>query len=1085
MPIIGSISGSFGYGRSPQTSPPPGFSIYPPIGSIKTWAFTTNGAFSFGANTVTTGGNCYVITPTTTFVANVKLWGAGGGGGNSRADSSSAVYGGSGGATYGQIMFQSGQPYTVFTGAAGPAFDTPTFQTKGASGGAATGILLGNIFSTNSSVTPLAIAGGGGGASAYTDVSAQGWQKSGAGGGTLGQLGDAYTTILTRTSTSGAPILSYPGPVQSGLPNWADGYNGGHNLASSYSALGGGGGGNPGGQEESGGSGFVANSESITLTTINGVYAVPALYDDSVRGLSGDSDSGGFMTIFMDEYVATTVVATGGTVTEVPIPGQELSYKYHTFTSDGKFTVTSAGARDTIDIFAVGGGGGGDRLGAGGGGGGVALRTGFSISAGNYIVDVGSGGSTSDAYSLAKVGGVFGGYPGEASAFYTNPLASKYMPDSYWRLINSFGAKIRYISPSGDNTTGLTVATAYTTIESAISKNSTDIDRIVFVVLAGTYEPAIGTNVLQTPINDGNNPRIFVCVPNRVTINFTPADSSGQRDSPMAFLRHPQSAIYGATIVRNMFDASDDISQVAFFNNNANPPGTALKHNGSFYNCAFKENLGKWALVYDPTSSASFRIENCTFLTKDAEQDLSGINSSNADQVLVKSCVFNKAVVTNAVLDNCVTGVTVGAKYVTTGVTDKGVYAGEFGWGSTITVPEKTAKDFVMVAQGGGGGGGFYRGSYGPVARPYAIGGSGGGSSTDSDSLRTPSTQYNVLANLAYSSYGYPGGIGTASYKSGGGGAQYPGLDAYSENSPGGVGLEWPRGSGVYYGTGGDAENAASTIDVAPGTVGHGGTGGTVGNVNGEAGTVIVRYIVPGAYTPLLPAPTNINLIAYGGQFVTTTSTYRQHVFTTSSSFVILNAPEGLYLDVIVVGGGAGGVTIQGGAGGQVIGQRISSVFAAGYKYQVTIGGGGTGKYGHGGTPNVGQATTLAGQGIGTIRANGGTGYSTGNTYNWGESGADGTLYTEGLFSDNTTYYGGAGGNGSRIRGVIGGAGGAGGGGRGGFGTQFSSSSTSGGYGDPNTGGGGGGGGYATSDSDNIGGNGGSGIVIIRYRYFS
>ena len=113
MPIIGSLEGTFGHGRSPQIAPPAGFTFYPKISNKSTWVFTANGVFSFNgnigystnsSNPDIAQGNAFVIIPTTTFIANVKMWGAGGGsGGNVKVDEASVIQGGAGGAAYGQI----------------------------------------------------------------------------------------------------------------------------------------------------------------------------------------------------------------------------------------------------------------------------------------------------------------------------------------------------------------------------------------------------------------------------------------------------------------------------------------------------------------------------------------------------------------------------------------------------------------------------------------------------------------------------------------------------------------------------------------------------------------------------------------------------------------------------------------------------------------------------------------------------------------------------------------------------------------------------------------------------------------------
>ena len=87
--------------------------------------------------------------------------------------------------------------------------------------------------------------------------------------------------------------------------------------------------------------------------------------------------------------------ATGGTTTNWA--GQDgNTYKIHTFTSSGQFTVQTAGTGDLgeLQVFLAGGGGGGAMLGGGGGGGGcvVAKASEELITTGTYAITIGDGG---------------------------------------------------------------------------------------------------------------------------------------------------------------------------------------------------------------------------------------------------------------------------------------------------------------------------------------------------------------------------------------------------------------------------------------------------------------------------------------------------------------------------------------------------------------------------------------------------------------------------------------------------------------------------------------------------------------------
>ena len=1089
MPIIGSISGSFGYGRSPQTAPPPGFTIYPAIGSLRTWSFSSNGTCTFDGNNISSAsGNVFVITPTTTFVCNVKIWGGGGGGANLVPTPNNSTVAGSGGATHGQVLFKAGQPYTIFSGGAGNVIlNNPVYaiQAGAGGGGSASGILEGNLYANTSAVlSEIAIAGGGGGSSNQATNNPQ----ATAGGGNKAQYGP-YAGSLRY---SGIPVTTgdgagYPFSISHAALSLA--YTGGYPNG----VLGGGGGGGGyqhdfingnhqggGGKLGRGGTGYALTSD-LELSTTAGVYGVPPLYDDTLRSNAGDSDSPGRVVLFLDEYRPTTIVATGGDITDVPIPNQTLAYRYHTFSSNGKFIVTSASTSDKIDVIVVGGGGGAARSpygGAGGGGGGVALRNGLPIGVGTYNVTVGQGGLPANASGAIGLGGTYGGYRGTDSAFFTNPLATKFMPDNYWRLINSFGSRIIYVSVSGSDTvTSGSITTPYASIEYAIAAVSNTDEMIVIVILSGSYSPVMAADDAQTPINDGGKPRIFICAPNKVTINYTPTKAVGLRDSPVATLYNRFSAVYGATFVRNMFETTNN-RELAFFNDKTVPGGRNAY--GNFYNCVFKEALGKWALVsaVNGATYANFKVENCTFYTKDAGQELQ--NNPPASLALFKNCAFNKTVTTDAVLDNCVTNANISVKYIITGVADKGVFSGEYSWTAPITVPATTAKSIVYVGIGGGGGNGDDTLSF------DAIGGSGGGRLAYTSSP-APSLQHNGILNLDYSSYGHRGGISVSGVYSGGGGAMFPPLPADGAPSAGGLGIEWPAGSSTYYGTGGDAGNV---FDVTTGLTqfGRGANGGS--NTAAGDGRVVVRYIVPGEYTaPTITA--NVNILAYGGQTVRQVGNYREHIFTSSGTFRLANLPFDSNLEIVLVGGGGGahgalyGGGTAGGKGGFVEYYSISATTISQISdFTVTIGAGGNRgtTYKIAGTnsvylqssPTIGGTSIIQGSNI-LLQAAGGSNTSGVN--------APGTTVNSGLYVTNPVFYGGDG----AVQNT--GNGGAPGGGE----SVYYSGDyyRFGGSGLNGTGGGGGAGpthayqpnSSYTPTAYSYGGLGGSGVVVIRYPY--
>jgi len=153
---------------------------------------------------------------------------------------------------------------------------------------------------------------------------------------------------------------------------------------------------------------------SLSGLTANTSYTVYVRPKNSY-GTGTASTGYGFTTnpIFMS--------ATGGTTLDYASGG--FTYRSHTFTSSGTFTVSTVGSFGTVDavIIAGGGGGGGDR--GGGGGAGGMQTTSPTLSATGYSVSVGGGGGgnggnggNSSFNGVTSIGGGYAGY-----CCYANP----------------------------------------------------------------------------------------------------------------------------------------------------------------------------------------------------------------------------------------------------------------------------------------------------------------------------------------------------------------------------------------------------------------------------------------------------------------------------------------------------------------------------------------------------------------------------------------------------------------------------------------------------------------------------------------
>lgn len=101
--------------------------------------------------------------------------------------------------------------------------------------------------------------------------------------------------------------------------------------------------------------------------------------------------------------------ATGGAESTITIGS--VSYRVHTFTTSGTFTVIEPG---TVDYLIVAGGGGGGGVIGGGGGAGGVIRNSTELTTGDYPVVVGAGGRGGYGWNSTTQGGEQGG---NSSAF--------------------------------------------------------------------------------------------------------------------------------------------------------------------------------------------------------------------------------------------------------------------------------------------------------------------------------------------------------------------------------------------------------------------------------------------------------------------------------------------------------------------------------------------------------------------------------------------------------------------------------------------------------------------------------------------
>ena len=254
------------------------FGISPNWSGSSTFELSSSNPLNIG----TTG--TYTITPSTTFTADIKMWGAGGGAGAQGGS------GGGGGFSSGRYTFQSGSTYYILIGQGGRAGAGGTATGGGGSGdthrgggGGYTGLFTG---SSAAHANALIIAGGGGGAGGGS-----GSGPGGAGGGTTGQAGNGGSGAQPGGGTQSA------GGAASGGSSSAAGsaLTGANGLSGGGGGYYGGGSGGDHGQYAPGGgagSGYIGGTGISNGVTTTGATTTPANSSDSVRSGAGSPQTG-------------------------------------------------------------------------------------------------------------------------------------------------------------------------------------------------------------------------------------------------------------------------------------------------------------------------------------------------------------------------------------------------------------------------------------------------------------------------------------------------------------------------------------------------------------------------------------------------------------------------------------------------------------------------------------------------------------------------------------------------------------------------------------------------------------------------
>jgi hypothetical protein len=616
------------------------------------------------------------------------------------------------------------------------------------------------------------------------------------------------------------------------------------------------------------------------------------------------------------------VVATGGTITETTVNG--ALYRVHTFTTSGDFTVTTGGE---VEYLIVGGGSGGAQnnyFGVAGSGGGVLEGTITPSGPVVYSIVVGSGGQALG--SSGNPGSYAAGYNGQPSSAFgltaggginsnlNNGVSGT--PQSYLSYNAGGGAGGAATGPSGP---GPGYASSITGVEvkyaggggggdsgaagvdgggSAANAGARGGDGIPnrgggggsgsTRQQQGSGAGGSGVVILRylVPVDSLTSDKIAVVKNETFTVTLVDTDAANGAQIPYVISGVTSQDINLAPLTGNFTIINDSIASIEFTSTSQNKIFTitanglsvsvelapyATGTGGTLTETPVDGELYSVYRVHTFTTSGNF-----TVTTGGAVEYLVVGGGGGGGETIgggggggaVKTGVIQLSAASTLEIS-----IGTGGLGGYTGITTTALYPG--GYSGNPTVMSGPGFDTITMP-GGGAGGGYNETGTSPTGTG---GGPGGGQGAGGGAGVAPGSGLNNGGTSA----------GNTNSGAGGGGAGTAGTNSTS-GSPGagGGGIEWPLGSGVYYGgggggsarepsggtgaaggTGGGGQGGTGAQTGTPGADNTGGGGGGGGYRNsdsfeaaggdGGSGVVILRYIAPASLPLFISDKTSVS----------------------------------------------------------------------------------------------------------------------------------------------------------------------------------------------------------------------------------